>query len=87
MLILHIEYRSIYLKNNIIVFGVVLDAQNYQASIWVNHKYVSINPVHNFKLPDASAGLSLTNGMNIFLEKYPNFLGVESWEYTPYIQS
>ena len=55
------------------ILGIVLDAQNYQASIWVNHQYVSINPVHNFKLPDASAGLALTNGMNIFLEKYPNF--------------
>jgi hypothetical protein len=55
------------------IFGVVLDAQNYQASIWVNHEYISINPVHHFKLPDATAGLALTNGMNIFLEKYPNF--------------
>lgn len=56
------------------IFGVVLDAQNYQASVWVNHKYISINPVHHFKLPEATAGLSLTNGMNMFLEKYPKFL-------------
>ena len=56
------------------IFGVVLDAQNYQASIWINHKYIIINPVHHFKLPEATAGLSLTNGMNMFLEKYPNFL-------------
>ena len=53
--------------------AVILDAQNYKANLCINPKYLTLNARPGFELPEATAGMALTNAMNLYIQKYPHF--------------